>query len=160
MAAQNYTLRFKNRSGSQHDFLCYQQGINVNTPYVYTLAWFAKPVANGVDVDFTWSIDYSFVWSEQGTLMFGHGWLLTLGLIGTGAITSVPLMLFARAARSLTLITLGVMQYIAPSIQFFVGILLYGETLSPERWASFMLIWIALALFVWDSLRGRRRALP
>lgn len=95
--------------------------------------------------------------SSEGTLMFGQGWLLTLGLIGTGAITSVPLMLFARAARSLTLITLGVMQYIAPSIQFFVGILLYGETLSPERWASFTLIWIALALFVWDSLRGRWR---
>lgn len=71
MAAQNYTLRFKNRSGSQHDFLCYQQGIDVNTPYIYTLAWFAKPVANGVDVDFTWSIDYSFVWSEQGTLKPG-----------------------------------------------------------------------------------------
>ena len=71
MAAQPYTLRFKNRSKSQHDFLCYQQGINVNTPYVYTLAWFAKPVADGVDVDFTWTIDYSFVWSEQGTLKPG-----------------------------------------------------------------------------------------
>jgi hypothetical protein len=71
MAAQNYTLRFKNRSNSQHDFLCYQQGISVNQPGVYTLAWFAKPVANGVDVDFTWSIDYSFVWSEQGTLKPG-----------------------------------------------------------------------------------------
>jgi hypothetical protein len=71
MAAQNYTLRFKNRSKSQHDFLCYQQGISVNTPYISTLAWFAKPVADGVDVDFTWSIDYSFVWSEQGTLKPG-----------------------------------------------------------------------------------------
>lgn len=71
MAGQAYTLRFKNRSGSQHDFLCYQQGINVNTPYVYTLAWFAKPVANGVNVDFTWTIDYSFVWSEQGLLKPG-----------------------------------------------------------------------------------------
>jgi hypothetical protein len=71
MAAQNYTLRFKNRSGSQHDFLCYQQGIDVNTPYIYTLAWFAKPVANGVDVDFMWTIDYSFAWSEQGTLKPG-----------------------------------------------------------------------------------------
>ena len=104
------------------------------------------------------ALAYLYWLSGQGTLMFGQGWLLSLGLIGTGAITSVPLMLFARAARSLTLITLGVMQYIAPSIQFFVGILLYGETLSPERWASFMLIWVALALFVWDSLRGHRRA--
>ncbi|HWJ69771.1 MAG TPA: EamA family transporter RarD [Sphingobium sp.] len=106
------------------------------------------------------ALAYLYWLSDQGTLMFGHGWLLTLGLIGTGAITSVPLMLFARAARSLTLITLGVMQYIAPSIQFFIGILLYHETLSPERWASFMLIWVALALFVWDSLRGRRSARP
>lgn len=71
MAAQNYTLRFKNRSNSQHDFLVYQQCIDVNTPYVYTLAWFAKPVANGVDVDFTWSINYSFVWSEQGVVKPG-----------------------------------------------------------------------------------------
>ncbi len=71
MAGQTYTLRFKNRSESQHDFLVYQQGIDVNQPYVYTLAWFAKPVADGVDVDFTWTIDYSFVWSEQGTLKPG-----------------------------------------------------------------------------------------
>lgn len=71
MAAQSYTLRFKNRSESQHDFLVYQQGIDVNQPNVYTLAWFAKPVANGVDVDFTWTIDYSYVWSEQGTLKPG-----------------------------------------------------------------------------------------
>lgn len=71
MAGQSYTLRFKNRSKSQHDFLCYQKGIHINTPYVYTLAWFAKPVADGVDVDFSWTIDYSFVWSEQGTLKPG-----------------------------------------------------------------------------------------
>ena len=67
----NYTLRFKNRSDSQHDFLVYQKGIEVNMPNIYTLAWFAKPVANGVDVDFTWTIDYSFVWSEQGQLKPG-----------------------------------------------------------------------------------------
>ncbi len=70
-APQPYTLRFKNRSNSQHDFLCYQQGIDTNQPGVYTLAWFAKPVANGVDVDFTWTIDYYFVWSEQGILKPG-----------------------------------------------------------------------------------------
>lgn len=66
--AQLFTLRFKNRSESQHDFLCYQQGIDVNRPNVYTLAWFAKPVANGVDVDFCWTLDFNFMWSEQGTL--------------------------------------------------------------------------------------------
>lgn len=100
------------------------------------------------------ALAYLYWLSTQGTLMFGQGSLLSLGMIGTGAITAIPLMLFARAARSLPLVTLGLMQYIAPSIQFFVGILLYGETLSPERWASFALIWAALVLFVWDSLRG------
>ncbi len=69
MADQAYTLRFKNRSNSQHDFLLYQRGIDGNTPGVYTLAWFAKPVANGADVDVSWTLDYSFVWSQQGTLM-------------------------------------------------------------------------------------------
>jgi len=71
MPSRTLTLRYKNRSGSLHDFLCFQQGININTPYIDTLAWFAKPVANGVDVDFTWTTDYSFVWSEQGTLKPG-----------------------------------------------------------------------------------------
>jgi chloramphenicol-sensitive protein RarD len=49
------------------------------------------------------------------------------------------------------------MQYIAPSLQFLTGVLLFGEHLSPGRWASFLLIWAALALFVWDSLRLARR---
>ncbi len=96
--------------------------------------------------------------SAQGTLAFGQSPMMTLGLIGTGAVTSIPLMLFASAARSLPMVTLGLMQYIAPSLQFLAGIFLFGEKLSPERWASFLLIWVALALFVWDSLRGMRRA--
>jgi len=94
----------------------------------------------------------------EGALMFGKGPWLTLGLIGTGAVTSIPLILFAVAARSLPLVTLGLMQYVAPSLQFLTGVFLFGEKLSPERWASFLLIWAALALFIWDSLRGARLA--
>lgn len=82
---QKLTLRFKNRSESQHDFLCYQQGVDVNRPGVFTLAWFAKPVATGVDVDFCWTIDYNFVWSEQGELQpgicFAANQVLAAGLI-------------------------------------------------------------------------------
>jgi chloramphenicol-sensitive protein RarD len=95
---------------------------------------------------------------DQGTLGFGSAPLVTLGLVGTGAVTSVPLILFAVAARALPLVTLGVMQYVAPSLQFLTGVLLFGETLSTERWLSFLLIWAALALFVIDSLRGARAA--
>jgi hypothetical protein len=71
MAGQVYTLRFKNRSESQYDFLVFQQGIDVNEPNGYTLAWFTRQVANGVDLDFTWTVDYAFVWSDQGTLKPG-----------------------------------------------------------------------------------------
>jgi hypothetical protein len=71
MAAPSYTLRFKNRSNAQHDFLVFQQDPNVNAPSAYALAWFAVPLANGVDVDVTWTLDYVFVWTEQGQLVPG-----------------------------------------------------------------------------------------
>jgi len=96
--------------------------------------------------------------SAHGGLAFGSDAATTLGLVGTGIATSIPLILFAVAARSLSLTTLGLMQYIAPSLQFLTGVFLYHEKLSPERWASFLLIWAALALFIWDSLRGARQA--
>lgn len=96
--------------------------------------------------------------AARGELAFGRDAWQTLAMIGLGAVTSVPLMLFAIAARSLPLVTLGLMQYIAPSLQFLTGVFLFREHLSPERWASFLLIWGALALFVWDSLRGLRQA--
>ena len=92
--------------------------------------------------------------ATQGQLVFGTSPLVSLGLIGTGALTSIPLILFAVAARSLPMVTLGIMQYIAPSLQFISGVFLFNEPMSPVRWGSFLLIWIALALFVTDGLRG------
>jgi chloramphenicol-sensitive protein RarD len=99
----------------------------------------------------------AWLWAHHG-LAFGTSPATTLGLIGTGAATSIPLILFAVAARSLPFVTLGLMQYVAPLLQFLTGVFLYHEPLSPERWASFLLIWAALALFIWDSLRGARQA--
>lgn len=93
----------------------------------------------------------------HGTLAFGRSIPETLLLVSLGAVTSVPLILFANAARRLPMISLGLMQYITPMLQFLSGVFLFGEKLSPERWACFGLIWTALALFVWDSLRGARR---
>ncbi len=93
---------------------------------------------------------------EQG-IAFGDAPPITAALVGLGAITSVPLMLFAVAARSLRMITLGLMQYLSPSLQFLSGVLLFNEQLTSQRWASFLLIWTALALFIADSLRGIRR---
>lgn len=96
--------------------------------------------------------------AQHGGLGFGRDAPSTALLIGLGAVTSVPLILFAMAARVLPMVTLGLMQYVAPTLQFLSGVLILGEHLSPERWASFLLIWAALALFVGDSLRGTRQA--
>lgn len=76
-------------------------------------------------------------------------------LVLTGPVTAVPLMLFAFSTRQLRLSTVGMFQYIAPSLQFAVAVLVFGEDLSPIRLASFALIWISLVVFTFGSLRAR-----
>ncbi len=95
--------------------------------------------------------------AQQGTLAFGRDGLEVIYMIGLGAVTSVPLLLFASAARRLSMTTLGLLQYVAPTLQFFTGVFLLGEPLSLPRILCFGCIWAALGLFVWDSLRARRR---
>lgn len=80
--------------------------------------------------------------------VFGND-LATSGLlVATGLATATPLLLFARGARSITLSLLGILQFIAPTGQFFVGWLLYHEPLPPVRLASFALIWAAVAIYI------------
>ncbi|MEW6122379.1 MAG: protein rhiA [Pseudomonadota bacterium] len=66
-----YTLRFINNSSATRSFLCYQQDPNIGVPDVVSLAWFAKQARPGTVVDFAWTIDYSFVWSQTGVLTPG-----------------------------------------------------------------------------------------
>lgn len=92
-----------------------------------------------------------------GTVSTWH----TIALIGSGVITAVPLLLFASAARRLPLITLGLVQYIAPLLQFAIGAFVLGEAMPPERWVGFALVWLALVVLTADlvgSGRGRRAA--
>lgn len=98
-----------------------------------------------------------FWFSAHGDPGFGRTATLSALLIASGAITALPLTLFASAARKLPLVILGLMQYITPTMQFLLGVLLFGEHLSPPRWASFALIWAALTLFIVDSVRGERQ---
>lgn len=81
-------------------------------------------------------------------------------LMLTGITTALPLIWFAAAAQRLSLATLGLMQYLAPSGLMLLGVLVYGESLSPDRMVLFGLIWLALVLYAGDSLRmaGRNRA--
>lgn len=79
-------------------------------------------------------------------------------LLLTGVTTALPLIWFAAAAQRLTLSTLGLMQYLAPSCLLGLSVLVYGERLEPHRLVLFVLIWLALALYAADSLRAARRA--
>lgn len=92
--------------------------------------------------------------SDSGT--FGSDVGTSALLMLSGVLTSVPLLLFATAARRMPLSALGLLQYVAPSLQFLCGIFLFGETLSSGQMLSFALIWIGLAVFAVDGVRQSR----
>ncbi|ACZ83623.1 EamA family transporter RarD [Streptosporangium roseum] len=89
-----------------------------------------------------------------GSLGAGHALLLA----GGGVITAVPLLFFTSAAIRVPLTTLGLLQYIAPVLQFLVGVFVVHEVMPPSRWAGFAIVWLALSVFTWDSLRAAREA--
>lgn len=99
------------------------------------------------------------VWLQTvGVGTFGHGTGHTLLLISAGPVTAIPLLLFAVGARRLPLATLGVLQYVNPTLQFAWGVLVEHEPMPPARWAGFVLVWVALAVFAvegWTSSRRR-----
>ncbi|HEY54296.1 MAG TPA: EamA family transporter RarD [Caldilineae bacterium] len=78
-------------------------------------------------------------------------------LIGTGAVTAVPLIFFGAGARLIPLSTIGLLQYIAPTIQFLLGVFLYHEPFTTDRLIGFSLIWLALAIFALDNARNQSK---
>ncbi|MCE7798611.1 EamA family transporter RarD [Sphingobium sufflavum] len=94
----------------------------------------------------------------HGGLGFGQDVGVSALLVGGGLITSVPLIMFAVAARLLPMVTLGLIQYVTPTMLFLCGVLLYGEHLSTAQWASFALIWTGLVIFAGHTLRAGRSA--
>lgn len=78
-------------------------------------------------------------------------------LIGTGAVTSIPLLLFASAARQIPLTMIGILQYIAPTMQFLIGVFLYHETFDQTRLIGFSLVWLALIIFWLENYLANRR---
>jgi len=87
----------------------------------------------------------------------------TVGLVSTGVVTAVPLLFFAAAARRLPLSLLGLVQFVAPVLQFLVGVFILGEPMPPERWVGFGLVWVALVILTADMVvtgRAPRRASP
>jgi chloramphenicol-sensitive protein RarD len=91
-------------------------------------------------------------WAATGTGHFGAEWSTTLLLIGAGVVTSLPLLWFNNAAKRLQLSTLGFFQYLAPSIQLVLGIVLYQEPFTSTHIVTFGCIWSALILYSTTSL--------
>lgn len=94
---------------------------------------------------------------HQGQGHFGRdGTAHSLLLMAAGIITALPLVLFAAAARRLPLSTLGLLQYIAPIMQFLIGVFVMHEAMPVSRWIGFALIWLALAIISFDAIRHTR----
>jgi chloramphenicol-sensitive protein RarD len=108
------------------------------------------------------ALGYLLYLQFNGTAAFGHSDLRTTLLLAfAGIATAVPLLLFATGARQITLISLGILQYIAPTIQFLLGVLVYKEPFDTQRLIGFALVWLALIIYTAEALfraRQSRRA--
>lgn len=83
----------------------------------------------------------------------------TVLLMSTGLVTAVPLLCFGAAATRVTMTSLGLLQYLAPVIQFALGVTVLGEHMPAGRWVGFAMVWVALSIFTFEALRQRRRQL-
>ncbi len=80
-------------------------------------------------------------------------------LASTGVVTAVPLLCFGAAAIRVPMTTLGLLQYLAPVLQFVLGVTVLHETMTPMRWVGFALVWLALVIFTFEAVRHHRRQL-
>jgi chloramphenicol-sensitive protein RarD len=91
----------------------------------------------------------------KGTAAFGHAEPhVTILLALAGIVTAVPLLMFGAAAPRIPLTTIGLLQYVTPTIQFLLGVTVFHESMPPSQWLGFVLVWAALAIFSVDSLRA------
>jgi chloramphenicol-sensitive protein RarD len=95
----------------------------------------------------------------HGAGSFGHGDpLTTILLVLTGIVTAIPLLFFAVGARRVPLSTMGLLQYISPTMQFLIGVFVFGEVFTSARLAGFAIIWLALIIFSIENLWNHRLA--
>ncbi len=101
----------------------------------------------------------AYIWwcAQQGTLHFGGSLpgLTEALIVGTGIVTVLPLVLYSAAARRLPMATLGIIFYVNPTMQFVMGVLVYGEPMSKLRFAGCVAIWLALAIYTSDRKTAR-----
>jgi len=107
------------------------------------------------------ALAYLIFVGNAGQGSFGHTGIGTdLLLIGAGAVTTIPLLMFASAAKRIPLTMVGIMQYIAPTIQFLLGIFIFKEVFTTTKLIGFSMVWIALILFWVEGVFARRSQKP
>jgi len=104
---------------------------------------------------------YMVAFNESTGPSFGSSPGVSIFLASAGVVTVVPLLLFGGAAKRIPLSMVGLLQYITPTLQLFLGVVIYGEMLSGEKLVGFVAVWIALGLYSADSFRSKQsRAVP
>jgi chloramphenicol-sensitive protein RarD len=96
------------------------------------------------------------VWLGGSGNFIGHGVGHSFLLASTGIVTAIPLLCFGAAAIRVPMTTLGLLQYLAPILQFLLGVTVLDEHMSPMRWAGFGLVWVALVVFTIEAGQYRR----
>lgn len=122
----------------------------------------AESLAVETAVMFLPALGLALLLEGRGDAAFGHhGVGNAVLLAGAGIVTAVPLMLFNAAAVRLPMTVVGMLQYLAPVLQFVIGLFVQHEEMPPSRWAGFLLVWLALVALTWEGLTaGRREAVP
>ena len=93
---------------------------------------------------------------STGEGQFGQGVSVTILLISAGAVTAIPLLMFNASTTRLPLTTIGLLQYITPTLTFIIGVWVNHEVMSTARWFGFFVIWIALFVLAYDLVRSGR----
>ncbi len=99
-----------------------------------------------------------FVESTGSGAFLHTGLSADLLMIGAGLVTTIPLLMFASAARAIPLSTIGIMQYIAPTIQFLIGVFMFQEPFTFNQAIGFGIVWLALIIFTVEGVWSRRKA--
>ena len=98
-----------------------------------------------------------YLGSSNNVTFYNSDTVTLIALLLSGAITAVPLLLFAKGAIDIPLYLLGILQYLPPTMQFFVGIFIYNEPLSIEKLISFSIIWVAVAVFCYSAITSMKK---
>ncbi|RUO37003.1 EamA family transporter RarD [Aliidiomarina shirensis] len=102
-------------------------------------------------------IYFFFFANSSASNMLENTWQLNILLVLAGVITTVPLLFFTGAAKRIRYSTLGLFQYIAPSLMFLLAVMLYNEPLAVDKLITFVIIWLALAIYTYDAVRTHQQ---